>query len=99
MIRWLRLASCLFVAVTLTFIALPDIKKKKDGQNHKKGKKKKNDKGKHHDHPEVGPHGGPVAEWGRDEYPGELVIDHGAKQAIVYILDGTGKKAPKIAAD
>jgi YHS domain-containing protein len=92
MIRWLRIASCLFAATAITVLALPGCHKHEDGKtNHEHGKGKSD-----HDHPETGPHGGPLAEWGKEEYHAELVIDRAGKQATVYILDGTAKKAPKI---
>jgi hypothetical protein len=40
-----------------------------------------------HDHPETGPHQGLLIELGDDEFHGEFVVDHGKKQATVYILD------------
>jgi hypothetical protein len=95
MICWLRIASCLsVVAVSLTFVALPGCKKPNDNSGKPKEKEKKENA--KDEHPEAGPHGGPLAEWGKDEYHGELVIDHDAKMVIVYILDGTAKNAPKI---
>lgn len=61
------------------------------GDSKKKG-------GHHHDHPEKGPHGGPLAEWGDEEYHPELVLDAEKKTATVYILDGEVKKAVPIEA-
>lgn len=58
---------------------------------------KKDDKG--HAHPEKGPHGGPLAEWGEEKYHAEFTSDHAKKQATVYILDGAGKKAAPIVAE
>lgn len=49
-----------------------------------------------HDHG-PGPHGGTVIEFGK--YHGEFCMDHGKKQATVYILDGGVKKAVAVAAD
>jgi hypothetical protein len=51
-----------------------------------------------HDHPDAGPHGGALAEWGDEKYHAEFTVDHGKKQATVYILDGDAKKAAPIAA-
>lgn len=51
------------------------------------------------DHPEEGPHGGALAEWGDEEYHAEFKADHEKKQATVYILDGKAKKAVPIAAE
>lgn len=61
--------------------------------------KKKADEHKHDDHDdhaEAGPHGGPLIEWGNEEYHAELVIDAKASRVTVYLLDGTAKKAPTI---
>jgi hypothetical protein len=51
---------------------------------------------KAHDHDETGPHGGPLAEWGEEEYHAEFTVDHAKKQATVYILDGNARKAAPI---
>jgi hypothetical protein len=52
-----------------------------------------------HSHPDEGPHGGALAEWGDDNYHAEFVVDHDKKQATVYILDDSAKKASPIAAE
>jgi hypothetical protein len=44
-----------------------------------------------HDHPEVGPHKGALAEWGAHDYILEFTADHDAKEATVYVLDGKAK--------
>ena len=49
-----------------------------------------------HDHG-PGPHGGTVIEFGK--WHGEFCMDHGKKQATVYILDGSVKKAVPVATD
>src|SRR5436190_17809198 len=50
-------------------------------------------------HGEVGPHKGAIAEWDEsDETHAEYTVDHKAKEATVYILDGEIKKAKPIAA-
>jgi hypothetical protein len=55
---------------------------------------------KDHPHPDKGPHGGALAEWGADEYHVEYVFDRDKKQATFYILDGdTASKATPIAAE
>src|SRR5262245_21282388 len=56
-------------------------------------------KGPAHDHPEKGPHGGPLVEWGEEQYHVEFTIDRAKKRATVYILDGSAKKAARIAAE
>jgi hypothetical protein len=47
-------------------------------------------------HPEVGPHKGALAEWGEEEYHVEITFNHKEKQVIVYMLDGSAKKAKPI---
>ncbi len=49
-----------------------------------------------HDHPEVGPHKGALAEWGEHDYILEFIADHDAKEATVYVLDGKAKDAKPI---
>jgi hypothetical protein len=49
-----------------------------------------------HGHPHAGPHEGALAEWGEEEFHAEFTVDHGKKQATVYILDGSAKNAPKV---
>jgi hypothetical protein len=51
--------------------------------------------GHEHAHPDEGPHHGALIELGNEEYHGEFTVDHGKKEAVVYILDSTAKKAPK----
>lgn len=43
-----------------------------------------------HDHG-AGPHGGAIADWGDGNYHVEFTVDHGNKQATVYVLGGDGK--------
>lgn len=52
-----------------------------------------------HEHPEKGPHGGPLAEWGDEEFHVELVLSTENKQATVYVLDGHAEKAVPIEAE
>jgi len=56
----------------------------------------KADKGDLHDHPEAGPHGGVLAEWGEEEFHAEFTVDHKTNEATVYILDGSAKKVKPI---
>ena len=49
-----------------------------------------------HDHPHEGPHHGALVEWGEEEYHAEFTVDHKAKEATVYVLDGSAKKAAPI---
>jgi hypothetical protein len=59
----------------------------------KKGEEKKHD----HAHPEHGPHGGHLVEFGEEEYHGEVCFDGETKKITVYVLDGEAKKAVPIA--
>jgi hypothetical protein len=56
---------------------------------------KKKDDADDHDHG-PGPHDGTVIELGK--WHGEFCVDHGKKQATVYILDGKVQKAVPVAA-
>ena len=97
MIRNIRFASGLcVVAILFGFAALPGCKEHKN--NHAKLKSTDKGKGteKEGDHG-PGPHGGPMAEWGEEEYHAEFTVDHAAKKATVYILDGSHEKAPAVA--
>src|SRR5947209_1202579 len=47
-----------------------------------------------HDHADEGPHGGPLVEWGQEEYHLEFTVDHGKQEATVYVYDGN-IKGPK----
>ncbi len=47
-----------------------------------------------HDHPDIGPHGGPLAEWGAHDYILEFTVNPESREAVVYILDGKAA-APK----
>ncbi|MCS6978167.1 MAG: hypothetical protein NZM31_14330 [Gemmatales bacterium] len=51
---------------------------------------------KAHAHPDHGPHGGTLIEWGDEEYHGEFTVDHEKKETVVYILDGSATKAPNL---
>src|SRR5262245_23961845 len=50
-------------------------------------------------HPDRGPHGGPLAEWGEEQYHVEFTVDREKKRARVYILDGSATKAAPIATE
>lgn len=49
-----------------------------------------------HEHPSAGPHKGVLAEWGEEEYHVEITFDNKNKLAVIYILDGSAKKAKPI---
>jgi hypothetical protein len=49
-----------------------------------------------HAHPNEGPHGGALIEWGAEEFHAEFTVDHDKKEATIYILDETCKKAPNV---
>lgn len=46
-----------------------------------------------HDHPEDGPHKGPLVEWGAEDYHVEFTVDHQKQEARVYVL-GADAKTP-----
>jgi hypothetical protein len=50
-------------------------------------------------HPTEGPHGGPLIEWGEEEYHLEFTVDRAKKQTTVYVLDESATKATPIAAE
>lgn len=54
---------------------------------------------KEDEHPHEGPHKGPIAEWGEEEYHVEFTVDHKTQEARVYILDEDVKKPKPIKAD
>lgn len=66
------------------------------GSQAKDAKTPASDKGKVHEHPHEGPHKGALAEWGEEEYHIEFTVDHKTKEATVYVLDGSAKKAKPI---
>ena len=49
-------------------------------------------------HPSAGPHGGPLVEWGEEEYHIEFTVDRKTQEATAYLLDDTARKAKPIAA-
>jgi hypothetical protein len=57
---------------------------------------KRKSRRRHQAHPTSGPHDGILLEWGDEEYHVELTIDTAKKEATVYILDDTAKKAEPI---
>lgn len=50
----------------------------------------------HHHHAEVGPHGGPLADWGDGAFHLEVVPDRDAGAVTVYVLDRWAKKPKPI---
>jgi hypothetical protein len=73
-------------------LALPlGCEKKTDGDPKNLSSNKKKD-----DHPDHGPHGGAIAEWGDEEYHVEFTVDHDKRQATVYILGSDVKTARPI---
>src|SRR5262245_37093806 len=92
--------SCAALAAALALLSgcdgKTDANKKADaGKKADAAKKAEKDE---HDHPDKGPHGGVLAEWGDEKYHAEFTVDHKAKKATVYILDGTARKAAPIPA-
>src|SRR5262245_45141705 len=51
-----------------------------------------------HDHPDIGPHKGALAEWGDHDYILEFTVDHDTKEATIYVLDGKAQNAKPIPA-
>jgi hypothetical protein len=107
MIRIQHLLVCSLFAVALALVASgcgekKDAGKDKDKAAKDKDKDKDKDKktpGKEDDHDEIGPHGGPLAEWDHNKYHAEFTVDREKKKTTVYILDNTAKKAAPIPAD
>jgi YHS domain-containing protein len=53
---------------------------------------------KDHGH-EVGPHGGPLVEWGEGEFHAEFTVDHNTREATIYILGADAKQPKPITTD
>ncbi len=49
-----------------------------------------------HDHPEAGPHGGKLIDWGEDVFHVEFTIDTATKTVTLYVLDDKAKPSSKI---
>jgi hypothetical protein len=89
MFRWIHATSFVITAIALFgFVAGPGCQPTK-GKDQKVAKEKEKDK--HDDHDEIGPHGGPLAEW--PPYHAEFTSDPATKTVVVYVLDETTKKA------
>lgn len=78
------------------FIAGCDSKTPSKPAETPKGKEEAKDDHDDHDHG-PGPHGGTILEFGK--YHGEFCMDHGKKQATVYILSGNLKKSVPLKVD
>ncbi|MEX2188982.1 MAG: hypothetical protein WD875_19395 [Pirellulales bacterium] len=66
------------------------------------GKAGGDDRDEHHPHhhgddPTVGPHGGPIIEWGEHKYHVEITFDRAKQQATVYVLDHDVKNPEPVA--
>jgi hypothetical protein len=48
-----------------------------------------------HNHPDAGPNGGTLVEWG-GQYHAEFTVDHEKQTTVVYVLDSSAKKAPAL---
>lgn len=94
MTRRVFLSLTVLLASTLVVGCGP--KEEKEGKTTKPDAKK--DAGEHHDHG-AGPHGGAVGEWGDGNYHVEFTVDHGKKEATVYVLGSDGKSAAPVKAD
>lgn len=104
MIWFTRGFACFAILVAGLLVApgcnkTPNKEKPADPKKKEEATAKKDDGKKKDDHAEKGPHGGPLAEWGEEKYHAEFTVDHDKKQATVYILDGSAKKASPIAAE
>ena len=97
MIRKILIASCIcFIPICFGAVTGCNNKPADAGKGKEKGKGKED---KDEGHLDYGPHGGPCVEWGNEDFHAEFIVDAGKKQVTIYILDGTAKAAPKIAAD
>ena len=101
---WFTRGFACFAILVAGLLVAPGCNKAPDKEKPADPKKKdaaakKDDSTKKDDHAEKGPHGGPLAEWGEEKYHAEFTVDHDKKQATVYILDGSAKKASPIAAE
>lgn len=93
--KWFYLA-----AVGMTIVAVGCGKgddKKADDKKADGGKPQAKQDADHHDHG-AGPHGGAVAEWGDGNYHVEFTVDHGKKEATVYVQGSDGKSAAPVKA-
>ena len=96
MIRWLRerhylTSLALFCVDRIAGLQYRD-RRQKDGAAKVKAKEKDHDHDLRSRQTWSG-NGGPVVEWGSDEFHAEFTVDHPTKTVIVYILDGEMKKA------
>lgn len=89
---YFKRATWWLAIVILGVIVLPGCKQPKPAASGSPGKDAAG-------HPEEGPHGGALAEWGSEEYHAEFTVNHKEKKATVYILDGEVKKAVPIKAE
>lgn len=88
------------IVLSLGVVIFAGCAQPKPPQPRKEGGKLISTKEEDHDHDHdhgPGPHGGTVIEFGK--WHGEFCMDHGKKQATVYILDGSVKKAVPVATD
>jgi hypothetical protein len=79
-----------YFAHALLLAALAALAGCSNGVTQSPGGKDKEAHGKH-EHPTAGPHKGALVDWGEGEYHAEFTVDHGKKQATVYILDGEAR--------
>ena len=92
-------ACFMFLATGILVAPGCNTKAPQQGGDQKKMEDAKNTTTKKDDHPHEGPHDGALAEWGEEKYHAEFTVDREKKQATVYMLDGTAKKAAPIAVD
>jgi maltose-binding protein MalE len=102
MFRWIHATSFLVTSLALfAFVGAPgctppkDANKQKEKEKEKQKEKEKEKDKAAHEHSDVGPHGGPLADWA-DVFHGEFTADPANKMVVVYILDDKAKYAPDV---
>lgn len=105
MMNWIRWSATMsvFAAMMIAATGCNSGKAPEKGGGGKevaKGGKKDLKKGEE-GHPHEGPHGGPLAEWGEEEFHVEFTVDHKKQEARIYVLGPNAKtpvpvKTPKL---
>ena len=79
--NWTRILFCCVAMTAMLSIALTGCTPHKETPKTDAGKKIVV-------HPDKGPRGGSLADWGEDEYHVEYTVDTASKSAVVYICNG-----------
>ena len=87
---WIRNLSYCFMMIGVLVLVLPGCAPAESGKKSTSESKAK------HKHGTKGPHGGPLAEWGEDDFHVEFTVDTKSKKAVIYILDEEAEKAPDV---